>query len=104
MIEFSNSGLYIESQTSIEAKIVAIDAIITSLLSAAASSAGTSHLSEYSLNDGQVLIKSSLRGSTAIMQAIKDFEALKIFYMNKINPRVVRLVDEKNFIGRTNLR
>jgi hypothetical protein len=97
MVVFDSAALYIESQTGIKAKIVAIDAIIDALLVTAAKAATNDHLTEYSLNDGQVQIKSAYRGASAIFNSIKEFEKLKQIYMSRINGRVVRLVDSKNF-------
>jgi hypothetical protein len=101
MVTYDNEGLYIESVSGYAAKAMAVDAIINSLLTLAATEAGQNGVSEYSLNDGQVQIKTVRRGSTAIMQSIKEFEKLKQYYIEKASgTRMTRLVDSKNFIGR----
>jgi len=97
MVIYDSADKYIESCTSLQDKITAIDAIITGLLSAAAKAAANDNISEYSINDGQVQIKSVYRGAAAVMNSIKQFEALKQFYVNQLNGRIIRLVDGKNF-------
>lgn len=101
---FDTAGLYLETVSGNEAKIAAIDNIIATLLTTAATAAGSDNISEYSLNDGQVIIKTLYRGSDSIYEAIKNFEKLRQFYISRINGRVIRLVHEKNFIGRPNPR
>ncbi len=97
MLIFDNCGLYIESKAKLVDKIAAIDAVIDALEAQALISAGSSGLSEYQLNDGQTIIKEVYRGSAAIAKAITDFEVIKQRYINKVNGRVFRAVDIKNF-------
>lgn len=97
MITYSSASIYIESQTSLNSKITAIDAIISALLTTAATAASNEHITEYQLDDGQVKIRTSYRGAQAVFASIKAFEELKQFYVNKKTGRVVRLVDSKNF-------
>jgi hypothetical protein len=100
MVTYDNEGLYIESVSGYAAKAMAVDAIINSLLTLAATEAGQNGVSEYSLNDGQVQIKTVRRGSAAIMQSIEKYEKLKQYYIEKASgTRMTRLVDSKNFIG-----
>lgn len=104
MVEYTSEGIYLDSCTTNQAKVVAIDAIINSLMASAASNAGNAGISEYWLDDGQTKIKKVYRSSSSIFDAIKDFERLKQMYVNRINGRMVRLVDGKNFIGNINGR
>lgn len=104
MITYDTVGLYLETATTNQEKITAIDAIISALLTTAANAAGNENISEYSLNDGQVIIKTNYRGVESIYKSIAAFRKLRQEYINMINGRVVRLVDGKNFIGNTNLR
>lgn len=96
-VYFDSCGLYIASCRSINAKLAAIDVIIDTLLVTAADSAGVADLSEYSLNDGQTIIRTIYKGTQAVMDAIMAFEKLKIYYQSKVTGRMVRLVDSKNF-------
>jgi hypothetical protein len=100
MIYYENAGLYIESCTSIRAKITAINAIIDALMLSAAKAATRAHITEYSLNTGQTHIKTSLRGSKEVTAAIQEMEVLKQMYIARLpnNGRVSRIVDGKNLI------
>ncbi|KKQ06413.1 MAG: hypothetical protein US15_C0012G0011 [Candidatus Moranbacteria bacterium GW2011_GWF1_36_4] len=98
MVIYNNAGLYIEESTTIEGKIAAIEAIITALQVTAASAAGCDNITEYSLDDGQSKIRTVYRGVSQIIASINNFEKLKQMYINKLNGRVVRLVDSKSFI------
>lgn len=104
MVEFTTEGLYLESCTTTAAKIAGCDAIIAALMVAAAGAAGNEGVLEYWLDDGQTKIKKQYRSTSSIFSAIKDFTRLKNMYINQVNGRVVRLVDEKNFIGNRNGR
>ena len=104
MVTYDTATLYLESATTNQAKVIAIDAIITALLSTAATAASNENISEYSLNDGQVIIKTNYRGVESIYKSIAAFRKLRQEYINMINGRVIRCVDGKNFIGKTNLR
>jgi hypothetical protein len=97
MVYYDTCGLYIQSRTTLEAKIAGIDAIIDALELAALAAASGSNVSEYQLNDGQTIIKELFRGPQGIATAINNFEAIKQRYVNRLNGRVVRAVDGKNF-------
>jgi len=100
MIRYDSEGLYLESATTAQAKIAACDAIIDKLLILSATAADGDNIQEYSLNDGQVIIRTLYRSSKQIADAINGFEKIRQRYLARINGRVVRLVDEKNLIGR----
>lgn len=99
MVTYNSAGVYIESCKTVREKIVAIDAIINALMLTAAKSASNDNILQYSLNDGQTVINTMYRGTKAIFQSIESFERLKQMYINKLNGRVIRLVDSKNFTG-----
>lgn len=96
-LTFDTCGLYIQSATSLRAKIIAIDTVIDALELQAADSVLTQNIAEYQLNDGQTIIKQTYRGSKGIADAINSFEAIKQRYVNRLNGRVYRAVDSKNF-------
>jgi hypothetical protein len=99
MVTYDSEGVYIASCKTVRAKIVAIDAIIDALMLTAAKSASNDNITQYSLNDGQTIINTMYRGTKAIFESIKSFETLKQMYTERLNGRVVRLVDSKNFTG-----
>ena len=104
MAEYTSEGLYLQSKTTIPAKIAAIESIIDALELTAASSAGSENISEYWLDDGQTKIKTVYRGLQSIYDSITAFERLKQRYINRYNGRMVRLVDGKNFQRNTGNR
>lgn len=104
MVYFDSASIYIQSQSTLEAKIAAIDAIIEALELEALNMAGKASIQEYSLNNGQTIIKTIYRGAVGIASAIEDFERIKTRYINRLNGRHVRLVDSKRFNGRNGYR
>lgn len=96
-IYFTSADTYIETASTKKERIAKIDQVIDALTNAAIKAAGKGHISEYMLNDGQTIIKSTYRSLTEIHQAIRDFIQLKNLLINQLTPRVVRLVDGKNF-------
>lgn len=100
MVIFETCAIYISSQTTLKAKIAAIDAVIDALISSALIMAGNDSIQEYSLNDGQTIIKTIYKGSVGIASAIRDFQRIRNVYVNQLNGRMVRAVDGRNFIRR----
>ena len=98
-VYFDTCGRYIQSYTTLQAKIIALDNIISllegQLLTPATT--GSDNISEYQLNDGQTIIREVYRGTKGITQALEQMEMLKQKYVNRLNGRVHRLVDGKNF-------
>lgn len=78
---------------------MAVDAIIDALLLQAADTAGTSNYSEYYLDDGQTRISTKYRSVMDVQAGIFAFERLRQMYLNRLNGRMIRLVDGKNFRG-----
>lgn len=99
MVIYDSAQIYIDSATSLREKVTRIDAIIDGLFTAATKAAGGENISEYSLNDGQTQIRTVYRGIESIKASINSFEALRQMYLNRLNGRVMRLVDSKNFTG-----
>lgn len=104
MVIYDSSDIYIQSASALKAKIVRIDAIIVALEDTMLKAASTGNFDEYSLNDGQVIIKTTYRNTEDVIRSIKSMEAVRQMYVNRLNKRHIRLVDSKNFIGRSNGR
>jgi len=100
MIVFETCGIYVQSKSTLLAKIQAIDEIIDMLLTTALDMAGKDSIQEYSLNDGQTIIKTIYKGSVGVASAIIDFQRIRNIYVNQLNGRMVRLVDSKNITRR----
>ena len=97
MVVYDSAASYVGSCATLQAKITAIDAIITALETMALSAAEKGDLSEYSLDDGQTKIKTVYRNVTDITASIDNFERIKQRYINQLTGRRTRLVDSKNF-------
>lgn len=104
MVTYDSANIYIQCATTLEGKIARIDAIITALEDTALKAAANDNISEYSLNDGQTIIRTVYKGADAVLNSIMAFEKIKQMYVNRLNGRVFRLVDGKNFTGRRNGR
>ena len=100
MIVFDSAQLYIESKVTLRAKIIAIDAIITALETTALQAAATGNVSEYFLDTGQTKIRSVYRSPAEVSNSITAFEAIRQRYINRLNGRMTRLMDSRNFTQR----
>lgn len=103
MVVYKCASAYIQSFTTLKAKIDAINAIQAALLSQALvniESNTSQNLSQYSLNDGQTIISASYRSSSEVKKDYQSYEDLKQMllasYDNSLG-RMVRLVDHKSF-------
>jgi len=103
MVIFKSASEYIGTCASINARIAAINAIQDALLTQALIAIeqnGT--ISQYSLNDGQVIISTTYRSPEQIKKDYLAYEQLKnMLIMNKLG-RKTRLVDSKTFNGNGN--
>lgn len=98
MVYFDSADKYVESCATLKEKIKAINDIQTALLDSALKAAAKGDISQYSLNDGQVIISTTYRNATEITNAYDAFERIKQRYIIQLNGgRMVRLVDSKNF-------
>lgn len=97
MITYMMLDANFENCTSIKAKITKIDAIISALMDTALKSVMNGDTVEYTLDTGQTKINKVFSTTQSVTKAIKDYEAIRQMYVNKISSRVVRLVDSKNF-------
>lgn len=102
MVLYDSAKIYIESCTTLEAKIAGINLILDALESTALEAAGKGDVTEYSLDDGQTKIKTVYRSPMEVANAITAFETIKQRYVNKLNGRVVRMIDSKSFTRRRN--
>ena len=100
MVIFDSAAIFIDGATQLCDKIVRIDLIIDGLLTNALSAAENADIKEYSLNDGQTIIRKEYMGVEAVMKSIYAFEKLKQVYVNRLNGRVVRLMDGKSVNSR----
>ncbi len=100
MVSYDKCGLYINSKTTARERIAAIDEIITALMGVVLESIGTANITEFTLNDGQTVIKGVYRKAQDVIDAVTDLERVKQFYINQINGRMHRAVEGKNLLPR----
>tara|TARA_R110002167_G_scaffold110087_3_gene280327 strand:+ start:4469 stop:4768 length:300 start_codon:yes stop_codon:yes gene_type:complete len=96
MVEYDSAAIYIQSSTALCDKIEKIDLIITALEETALSSAANDNIEEYWLDDGQSKIKTRYKGTDEIFKSIYAFEKMRQIYVNRLNGRVVRMVDSRS--------
>lgn len=96
---YPSISTYLESRQSVLEKIVAINLLIDSMIISMAdhASGAGSTISEYSLDDGQVKIKTAYRSLTDVQNGVAALEKMKQMYINRYNGRTIILRDEKSF-------
>jgi len=97
MVTYDSEFDYIDSATTLKAKVTAIDAVIDKLETTLLKAATSDLFEEYLLDDGQTKIKTVYRSVEAITKGLTGLEAIKQRYINRLQGRVVTMVDEKNF-------
>jgi hypothetical protein len=100
MVIFQSVAEYIDSCTSLDAKIAAMDAVIDKLMIASIAAAESGHIDEYWFDDGHVKIRSKYRNPADMQASITSFERLRQMYINRKYGYVTRLMDQSNFHGR----
>lgn len=95
-VVYDSAQKYIASAASNLEKITKIDEVIDALLATMLTAAESGHIEEYQLNDGQTTIRTKYKDVQAIEASIYALERMKQIYVNRINGRSFRLVDEKN--------
>lgn len=96
-VVYDSADAYVESCTTLKAKIAAIDDIITALEVVALKAASTGNIAQYSLDDGQTKINTTYRNAAEVEASISAFEKIKQRYVNRLRGHRTRLVDSKNF-------
>ena len=100
MVIYDSADIYVASQTTLKAKIAALDAIIDALIVTCLKAAATGNVTEYNLDTGQTKIKTMYRSPKEVSEAINAFETVKNYYVNQLNGgRRLKLIDSKNFLG-----
>jgi len=98
---YESEAKYIESKSTLEEKLAAIEAVRTALLTAMLDVARLGGVNEYFFNDGQTTIK-KVYGSIMQIQmtrSVLELEANEIRVQLR-NSGVVRMIPHTNIIGR----
>ena len=82
---------YIECKSTIRDKITAINVLIDKFELKLLEVGDSVAYDEYTMNDGQMTVKTKYRSSNDVLKAIDGLEKLKNRYINKLNGRVTVL-------------
>lgn len=96
-VYYDSTKIYINSASNIKEKIAKLDLVINALLDVALKAAETDNIQEYSLDSGQTKIKTNYNGADEVYNAIKNYEKMRTYYVNKLNGRSFILRDKNNF-------
>jgi hypothetical protein len=94
---------YLESCTSLQAKINGLETVLANMIVSYASAAAGDSFQPYRFDDGQTKIELLYQSPEAMSKAIKDLQnlvtSLRAQQFNNANGRVMRMVPGENFIG-----
>ena len=79
---------YIESRTSLAAKIQAYDTIIAGLEATMLLAIESGHIKQYEFDDGMMKVRTEYRSVNDIANAMTGYERLRQMYINRYNGRV----------------
>lgn len=85
-----------QTEAQICAKIDKIDIIIDAFYDSALISGGNASVSEIEIDTGQTKQKVKYSGVSSVPLAIERYETLRQKLLNKLSPRMIRLMDAKN--------
>jgi hypothetical protein len=96
---YSSISVFLESKKSVVDKISAINALIDSMIATMAdhASGAGANIEEYSLDDGQVKIKTVYRSLADVQSGVASLEKMKQIYINRYNGRNIILRDGGTF-------
>ena len=98
MAIFDCEANYIVCSTGTQERLARIESIIIALENQAIIAATDSNIAEYSLNDGQVTIRTAYRNPTEIAKAIQVFENMyQTIYNRCSGMSIVSLRDARSF-------
>ncbi len=88
---------YIQSKTSLDSKIAAIDALIDQMITSAADAIDNSGTASYSFDDGQMKVSTQYRSVDEVMKGIASLEKIKQIYVNRRNGSITVLRGRLNY-------
>lgn len=84
---FYTISQYIECRTTLEAKIVAIDALIAAMELSLLDAVGSAAYDEYQMDDGQMKVRTKYRSVKDVQAGLLALEQIKQRYINGLNGR-----------------
>lgn len=86
---FYTISQYIECKTDLAAKIAAVDALLAAMELKIIDVTGSAEYDEYSMDDGQMKVRTKYRSVADVMAGITALEQLKQRYVNRHNGRTM---------------
>lgn len=80
---------YVESKCDLLTKIAAIDALIAAMELKLLDATGSAEYDEYSMDDGQMKVRTKYRSIADVSAGIKSLEQIKQRYVNRHNGRAM---------------
>lgn len=85
---YSTISQYIESKTTLQAKIAAYDLIIAGLETTMLLAVESGHVKQYEFDDSMMKVRSEYRSVDDIAKAMMGYEKIRQIYINRLNGRV----------------
>jgi hypothetical protein len=106
VVVYESISKYVESASSLEAKLAKIDAAMLVLFDALIKVATNDHIDEYRLDNGQTIIHTKYKSAAQVQKGIDGLQfardkLLAVLNKNKFG-HIQRLVDSKNMNGYNN--
>lgn len=89
--EYCTIVQYMESKTTLIAKIQAYDSLITAMEATILAATTSGHLAEYEMDDGQMKVRARYRSLSEMNRALVGLEQIRQRYINRFNGRVTVL-------------
>jgi predicted signal transduction protein with EAL and GGDEF domain len=97
MTTYNNFKEYIQSQSTLDAKILAIEALIDEMLLNTIDTIGDSGTMSYSLDDGQMKVLTQYRSAKEITAGVLSLEKLKNIYVGRRDGNITILRGGLNY-------
>ena len=92
-----NTKEYIQSKTTLNAKIIAIEALIDTMLLSSIEAIENSGTASYSMDDGQMKVMTQYRSMAEVTAGVLALEKLLQIYINRRNGNVTVLRSRLNY-------
>lgn len=100
MVTYLSTAEYLVNCSTIEAKIAALDVIITTQINTLLKASSNDDLLSYMMDDGQTKVMTQYKSVDQVVNGIMALEKLRNMYAKQLGrTSVFRLVDAKNLNG-----
>jgi hypothetical protein len=85
--EYMTISQYIESKTTLQAKIIAYDNLIEKMELTILEGIGSGHLVQYEVDDSMMKVRAQYRSVADMTKALAGLETMRQRYINRLNGR-----------------